>query len=93
MTLDELLPVTLGSVENPGDRGAVIDRIMALKLEGLNTYPRPGVDADTLSVDTPVPLAFTSCGSTYIVRCDQLTLNGTGSLNRRTLGVRTRSSD
>ncbi|VIO69547.1 hypothetical protein CI1B_27530 [Bradyrhizobium ivorense] len=58
MTLDELLPITLGTIENPGDRGAIIDRIMALKLEGLKARPAPGVDADTLSVDTPVPFSI-----------------------------------
>ncbi|UWU75569.1 ATP-binding protein [Bradyrhizobium huanghuaihaiense] len=58
MTLDELLPITFGTIENAGDRGAVIDRIMALKLEGLGARPRPGVDADTLSVDTPVPFSM-----------------------------------
>lgn len=58
MTLDELLPITLGSIENPGDRGAVIDRIMALKLQGLSARARPGVDADSLSVDTPIPFSI-----------------------------------
>jgi hypothetical protein len=58
MTLDELLPITFGEIENPADRGAVIDRIMALKLEGLKVAARPGVNADNLSVDTPVPFSI-----------------------------------
>src|SRR5439155_14478492 len=58
MTLDELLPITFGDIENPADRGAVIDRIMALKLEGLNVAARLGVNADNLSVDTPVPFSI-----------------------------------
>lgn len=58
MTFDELLPVTLGSIENGGDRGTVIDRITELKLNALKTAARAGVSADSLSVDTPVPFCI-----------------------------------
>lgn len=58
MTLDELLPITFGAIDNPADRGAVIDQIMALKLDSLTAKARPGVNADTLSVDTPVPFSI-----------------------------------
>lgn len=58
MTLDELLPITFGSIENPGDRGAVIDRINELKLDALKETPRTGVSEDNLSVDSPVPFSI-----------------------------------
>ena len=58
MTLDELLPVTVGSIENGGDRGAVIDRITELKLGALQKSAKPGVSSDSLSVDTPVPFSI-----------------------------------
>jgi hypothetical protein len=58
MTLDELLPVTFGSIENGGDRGAVIDRITELKLDALQRSAKPGVSSDSLSVDTPVPFCI-----------------------------------
>ncbi len=58
MTLDELLPITLGAIENAGDRGGVIDRITALKQEALTAFPRRGVSGDTLSVDTPIPFSL-----------------------------------
>jgi hypothetical protein len=58
MTLDELLPITLGSIENGADRGAVIDKISQLKLEALQQAARVGVSADSLSVDTPVPFCI-----------------------------------
>jgi uncharacterized protein len=58
MTLDELLPISLGSIDNSGDRGAVIDRITELKLKALSATPRSGVSADSLSVDTPVPFSL-----------------------------------
>ncbi len=58
MTLDELLPVTLGSIENPGDRGYVIDRITELKASALAAQPRAGVTVDDMSVDSPVPFSI-----------------------------------
>jgi hypothetical protein len=58
MTLDELLPITLGSIENPGDRGYVIDRITELKRSALGKWPRAGVTLDDMSVDSPVPFSI-----------------------------------
>lgn len=58
MTFDELLPVTLGSIENGGDRGAVIDKIMELKLEALRESKRKGISSNNLSVDSPVPFSI-----------------------------------
>ena len=58
MTLDELLPVTLGSIENIGDRGFVIDRITELKTRALDQWPRRGVTVDDMSVDSPIPFSI-----------------------------------
>ena len=58
MTLDELLPITFGSIENGGDRGAVIDRITEFKLRALTASPRKGVSEDSVTVDTPVPFSI-----------------------------------
>lgn len=58
MTLDELLPLTLGTIENQGDRGAVIDKITELKLEAIKRSPKKGVSEESLSVDTPVPFCI-----------------------------------
>ncbi len=58
MTLEELLPVTLGHIEEKADRGVVIDRIMDLKRSALERWPREGVTADSLTVDTPVPFSI-----------------------------------
>ena len=58
MTLDELLPVTVGAIENPADRGALIDKISELKLESIRNAKMLGVSNDSLSVDTPVPFCI-----------------------------------
>jgi hypothetical protein len=58
MTLDELLPITFGSIENAGDRGAVIDRVTELKIGALKRWPRAGVSEDSATVDSPVPFSI-----------------------------------
>ncbi|MCY4107831.1 MAG: ATP-binding protein [Chloroflexi bacterium] len=57
MTLEELLPLTLGDLEG-SDRGAVVDRITDLKRASLRLTPRSGVTLDGLNVDTPVPFSL-----------------------------------
>lgn len=57
MSLDELLPVTFGQLE-AAERGALVDRIVALKREAIETCPREGVDEHNLTVDTPVPFSI-----------------------------------
>ena len=57
MTLDELLAITVGALEG-ADRGAVIDSLSDLKLGTLGRWPRAGVSADGMTVDTPVPFSI-----------------------------------
>ena len=57
MSLDELLPVTFGKLEGR-ERGALVDRIVALKRQAVATCPRKGVTGDDLTVDTPVPFSI-----------------------------------
>ena len=57
MSLDELMPVTFGQLEGR-ERGALVDRIVALKRQALEACPRNGVAEDDLTVDTPVPFSI-----------------------------------
>lgn len=57
MTFEELLPAAFGSV-GEGDRNILLDKIAALKLEGLKEHPRSGVQESSLTVDTPVPFSI-----------------------------------
>ncbi len=57
MTFEELVPAAFGIVSD-GDRNIFLDKIMALKLTGLETQPRAGVQAESLTVDTPVPFSI-----------------------------------
>lgn len=57
MTYDELLSVTLGTLDDMG-RGAVLEKITSLKLDSLNKKPRDGVTEANLTVDSPVPFSI-----------------------------------
>ena len=57
MSLDELLPMMFGKLEGR-ERGALVDRIVALKRQAVATCPRKGVTGDDLTVDTPVPFSI-----------------------------------
>jgi DNA helicase HerA-like ATPase len=57
LTFDELLPATLGTVDD-ASRAAVLEKITALKRSALETTPRAGVSVDTLTVDSPVPFSI-----------------------------------
>ena len=57
MSLDELMPVTFGKLEGR-ERGALVDRIVALKRQAVATCPKKGVTGDDLTVDTPVPFSI-----------------------------------
>lgn len=57
MTFDELLSVTLGDLDDAG-RGAVLEKITAMKLTALGKKARAGVTDDNLTVDSPVPFSI-----------------------------------
>lgn len=57
LSFDEMLPITFGSLEEPG-RSAVMDLIAERKQAALKAYPREGVSDQTATVDTPVPFSL-----------------------------------
>jgi hypothetical protein len=57
MSFDELLSVTLGSLDDVS-RGAVLEKVSELKAQSLQRTPRQGVTANNLTVDTPVPFSL-----------------------------------
>ncbi len=57
MTFDELLPITLGTL-NDADRAHVLQVIMGMKRDSLATAARNGVTQDSVTVDSPVPFSI-----------------------------------
>lgn len=58
LSLDELLRVTPFRGLNDADRAAITEKIRELKSASIQTKSRPGVNVDTLTVDTPVPFSI-----------------------------------
>ena len=58
LSFDELLRITPFEGVSDTDRPVLVDRIKALKLSSLQAKSRRGVNADTLTVDTPVPFSI-----------------------------------
>jgi Helicase HerA, central domain len=57
MTFDEFIQLTFGSLTDDAARGAVLEKVMALKLASLKKQARPGVTEDNLTVDMPIPFS------------------------------------
>jgi DNA helicase HerA-like ATPase len=57
MTFDELLPLATGSLDG-AERAALQDKIVELKRETVERYPRDGIVPRTLTVDSPVPFSI-----------------------------------
>ncbi len=57
LSFDELVRVTPFDGIKDADRAALVEKVKELKLSSLETHERPGVIADTLTVDTPVPFS------------------------------------
>ena len=58
LNFEELLEVSLGSVNDEASRGGVVEAIKEYKLDSLRRIPQSGVTEDTLNVDTPVPFSI-----------------------------------
>lgn len=57
MSLDELMPITFGRLEDR-ERGALVDRIVELKRRAVDACPIKGVVESQFTVDTPVPFSI-----------------------------------
>ena len=57
MNFEELLPLTLGKLDDTS-QGAVLEKIMDMKLAALHKQPRAGVRDGNLTVDTPIPFSI-----------------------------------
>lgn len=59
MSFDELIKVTFGPLPADGKaRNMILERIIALKSETLESHPRPGLTPDNVNVDSPVPFSL-----------------------------------
>jgi len=57
LTFDELLAVTIGGAEEK-ERAALIERVTEAKRDTLAATPRPGIDVDHVTADSPIPFSL-----------------------------------
>jgi len=57
MILDELLPITVGDLDDSA-RSTLANRIADLKRTSLDEMPRKGVEAGTVTADSPIPFSI-----------------------------------
>lgn len=58
MTFEELSPALMGNIDEPSDRGVIVDRVTQLKAQSIAAQPRQGVELSTVTVDSPVPYSI-----------------------------------
>lgn len=55
LSFEELIGISFGQFSNEKDYNAVLERVTNAKFRSLKKYPRNGIDADSLNVDSPIP--------------------------------------
>lgn len=58
LNFDELCEISFGDFNNEKDKNIVMERVQKYKIESLSLYPKNGANADTLSVDSPIPFSL-----------------------------------
>ncbi|MGJ1196414.1 ATP-binding protein [Sphingobacterium spiritivorum] len=58
LSFEELVGISFGQFSNEKDYNTVLERITNAKFKSLETYPKNGIDPDSLNVDSPVPFSL-----------------------------------
>ena len=58
LSFEELAAISFGQFGNEKDYNTVLERITNAKLKSLETYPKDGINADSLNVDSPIPFSL-----------------------------------
>ena len=69
LNFDELCNISLGKFSNEKDENIILERILLAKLESIRLYPKLGVDADNLNVDSPIPFSLKTLWHQLYIEC------------------------
>jgi hypothetical protein len=58
LSFEELAAISFGQFGNEKDYNTVLERITNAKLKSLETYPKDGINTDSLNVDSPIPFSL-----------------------------------
>lgn len=58
LSFEELCDISFGKFSSEKDYNTVMERVVKAKIKSLETYPKTGVNEDTLNVDSPIPFSL-----------------------------------
>ncbi|NMR36042.1 ATP-binding protein [Chryseobacterium aquaticum] len=58
LSFEELVGISFGQFSSEKDYNTVLERITNAKFKSLETYPKNGIDSDSLNVDSPIPFSL-----------------------------------
>ena len=58
LNFEELVGISFGQFSSEKDYNTVLERITNAKFKSLETYPKNGIDTDSLNVDSPIPFSL-----------------------------------
>jgi len=69
LNFEELCNISLGTFSNEKDENIILERILLAKMESIKSYPKKGVETDTLNVDSPIPFSLNNLWSQLYIEC------------------------
>lgn len=58
LKFEELVGISFGQFSSEKDYNTVLEKITNAKFKSLETYPKNGIDTDSLNVDSPIPFSL-----------------------------------
>jgi DNA helicase HerA-like ATPase len=58
LSFEELVAISFGQFSSEKDYNTVLERITNAKFKSLETYPKDGINTDSLNVDSPIPFSL-----------------------------------
>ena len=83
LSFEELCEISFGSFSDEKNENIVLERILLKKLASIDKYPKAGIDADNLNIDSPVAFSlkklwyemFIECFGTYYSKNEGLAID------------------
>lgn len=58
LSFEELVGISFGQFSSEKDYNTILEKITNAKFKSLETYPKNGIDVDSLNVDSPIPFSL-----------------------------------
>jgi hypothetical protein len=58
LSFEELIGISFGQFSSEKDYNTILEKITNAKFKSLETYPKNGIDTDSLNVDSPIPFSL-----------------------------------